>query len=145
MAAIDNPPLPMCNHLLPSLLIGVPFIDQEHDDLVAQFVILLNNPDAFPDTECFSAVLSQLGRQIIIHFTNEEIFFESLGMPENEVLNHVKAHILILDQYSRLNLDLMQGKTLSRTDVLLMIKDWIVGHAISFDLDIKKYLPKTTQ
>jgi hypothetical protein len=36
----------------------------------------------------------------------------------------------------------MPGKAFSRTEVLLMIKDWIVRHVISFDLNITRYLPK---
>lgn len=143
IVAPDNHSAPIYPHLIPSLLIGVPSIDKEHDELVAQLAILMDNPDALPETECFSVVLSQLEGQINAHFTNEEEFFKSLGMPENEISNHVKAHTIILEQYSRLNLDLMQGKAFSRTKVLLMIKDWIIGHVVCFDLNLKKYLPKT--
>ena len=130
-------------HLLPSLLIGVPFIDKEHDELVAQLDSLLSHPEALPDTEKFSEILSQLGGQINAHFNHEEDFFKSLGMPEKEVEGHVQTHTDILNQYTQLVLDLMHGKAPGRTDVLLMIKDWIIGHVVRFDLNIKNYIPKS--
>ena len=93
-------------------------------------------------TESCSEILSQLGGQINAHFTNEETIFKSFGMPVDEIASHVQAHTDILDQYTRLNFDLMQGKAFTRSDVLLMIKGWIIEHVICFDLNIKKYLPK---
>lgn len=51
-----KPPSPSNTHLLPSLLIGVPFIDKEHDELVAQLDCLLSHPDALQDADRFSEV-----------------------------------------------------------------------------------------
>jgi len=143
IVATNNHLSPINTHLLPSLLIGVPFIDKEHDELVAQLDSLLNHPDALPDTEKFSEILSQLGGQIDAHFTHEENFFKSLGMPEKEVAGHVQTHTEILNQYTQLVLDLMHGKVPGRAEVLLMIKDWIIGHVVRCDLNIKNYLPET--
>jgi hemerythrin-like metal-binding protein len=138
-----NPPSPSNTHLLPSLLIGVPFIDKEHDELVAQLDCLLSHPDALQDADRFSEVLSQLGSQIYAHFTHEEAFLKFLDMPEDEIASHVQTHTEILDQYTRLNFDLMNGTVPGRADVLRMIKDWIIGHVVRFDLNIKNYLPTT--
>ena len=48
----------------PSLLIGVPEIDDEHDELIRQLDHLRGDPDALLESERFSEVLSQLGAQI---------------------------------------------------------------------------------
>ena len=112
----------MFTRLLPSLFIGVPSIDKEHHELVSQLDALVSDPDAMLDTEGFSVILCQLGVQINTDFNNEERIFKSFGMPANEMASHVRAHTDILDQYTRLNLDLIQGKAFSRSDVLLMIK-----------------------
>ena len=129
------------SHLHPSLLLGVPSIDSEHDDLVKQLDKLASQPDAIPNSERFTSILSQLADQINSHFTSEEKFFKSLPMPADEIASHVKAHTDILNQYAQLNFELMQGKALNRTDILVLIKSWIVEHVIRFDLNIKKYLP----
>ena len=140
----------MTNHLnpfaslpnsAPSLVIGVPSIDKEHDELFSQLDSLVGHPDALSDSARFSEVLSQLGGQIYRHFTSEERIFKSFGMPEDIVQSHVDAHTGILYQYTQLNIDLMKGKRLDQIDVLRMIKDWIVGHVAHHDLIIKDYLP----
>lgn len=137
------PSSPINKHLPAPLRIGEPFIDKEHDELVAQLDRLLSHPDALPHSETFSEILSQLGCQIGEHFTHEEVFFSAIGMPENEILHHVQTHTEILDQYTQLLFDLMNGKVPARTDVLRLIEDWIVGHVVRFDLNIKNYLAKT--
>lgn len=115
-------------------------IDKEHDDLIRQLNSLLNHPDAQPGDEKFSETLSQLGGQIFVHFNHEEKLLKSLGMPENEIASHIQAHTNILDQYAQLNYDILLGKFINTADALLMLEDWIVGHVVSFDLNIKKYL-----
>lgn len=136
---------PVCElmTLLSSLLIGVPSIDQEHEALVTQLNSLVSDSGPALDSARFSECLSQLGGQITSHFSNEEAFFKSVGMPESEVSSHVQAHTEIIDQYILLNLGLMQGQSFVRADVLRMIKDWIIGHVVRFDLNIKRYLPDT--
>lgn len=126
----------------PSLLIGVPEIDDEHDELIRQLDHLRGDPDALLESERFSEVLSQLGAQINRHFINEERIFKSFGMPKDVEQCHIDAHTAILYQYTQLNMDLMQGLQLNRIEVLRMIKDWIVGHVAHHDLVIKDYLPE---
>jgi hemerythrin len=125
--------------MMASLRIGVPSIDKEHAELVAQLNALARLPDAVPDTERFSEILSQLGQQINAHFNSEENAFRSAGLPAIEMASHIQAHTDILDQYSRLNLDLIQGKTFSRGEVILMIKSWILDHIEHHDLKLIPY------
>ena len=125
----------------PSLLIGVPSIDQEHRDLIAQLDALMASPGAHPRSEAFSEILDQLGREITTHFQNEENIFTSFAMPADEILSHVQAHNAILEQYTGLCLDLMRGKALDHSIVLTMIKRWVIGHVEDYDLKIRDYLP----
>lgn len=124
-----------------SLLIGVPSIDQEHRELLSQLDSLMANPEAHPRSEVFSEILDQLGRQITAHFQNEENIFISLDMPSDVILRHVQEHNAILEQYTGLCLDLMRGKVLDHSEVLKMIKHWIIGHVEDHDLKIRDYLP----
>lgn len=125
----------------PSLLIGVALIDQEHRDLIAKLDCLRANPGAHPRSELFSEILDHLGRQITTHFQNEESIFTSFDMPTDEVLSHIQAHNAILEQYTGLCLELMSGKALDYSEVLTMIKHWIIGHVENHDLKIRDYLP----
>ena len=125
----------------PSMLIGVPSIDREHHALVSQLNRLIDDARADTGSAAFSEVLSQLGRQINAHFDSEEGVLRSCGMPIDEVAEHIQAHNEIIDQYATLNLDLMQGRQISRAGVLLMIKGWIVDHLLQYDTKIRKYFP----
>ena len=132
---------PVQTSMDPTLLLGIPSIDKEHADLVAQLDLLIGDPDAHPDSEAFSQILSRLGQQISAHFTTEEAVFLSFGMPTALVSNHIQAHNNILEQYARLNLDLMQGRIPNRFDTLLSIKGWIVDYVLNHDLTLKPYIP----
>ena len=126
------------------LLTGDASVDEEHYELIMQLNSLLDNPEARPGTEHFSEKLSQLVGQINAHINDEEQFFMSLSMPADVTRRHIEAHTEIIDQYTRLNLDLMHGKKLDRYDVLRMIKGWVIEHAALYDIGIKPYVRSST-
>ena len=128
-----------------SLRIGIPAIDREHHDLVRQLDRLMSNPDVYPGTDGFSEILSQIGKQFKAHFITEEKLMRSLGMPEALVDSHIRAHHHILDQYTRLNLDLMQGKATDCSEVVRLAKSWITDHIAHHDLKIRAYVPVTDE
>jgi hemerythrin-like metal-binding protein len=123
------------------MLIGVQSIDREHSSLITQLNRLIENPKAEPASESFVDVLSHLGPQISAHFDSEEGVLKSCGMPAHEVAEHVEAHTAILEQYAQMNCDLMEGKTLGRSQALIEIKGWIIDHLHRYDSRIKLYLP----
>lgn len=124
--------------------VGVPVIDQEHKALFANLDRLNADAEAWPGSAEFSEVLSRLGRQINAHFDTEEQILRACAMPAEMVLAHVQAHTEILDQYARLNLDLMVGRQVTREEALAMIRRWIVAHVLHHDVKIQEYLPDTT-
>jgi hemerythrin len=138
----DDRPLWIKPGLERSLLIGVLSIDREHLDLVSQLDSLSTDLHARPDGEAFSRVLGRLGGQIGAHFANEEEVLQSIGMPADDISQHVLAHDEILEDYARLNFDLMEGKVPGRAAVLASIRGWIIDHIQTHDIKIRKYLPK---
>ncbi len=125
------------------LLIGVPSIDQEHADLVVELDALANDPQAHPEGNAFSTTLGRLGAKIGEHFANEEKVLKSIGMADDEFSQHAVAHDEILEEYTQLNFDLMDGKVFERSAVLASIRGWIIDHIRSHDIKIRAYLPKT--
>ena len=125
-----------------SLLIGVPAIDAEHRELISKLKAIQEDSKAHPGTEAFSEILDQLGRQIMTHFQNEERFFKqkSLGLPTDEIRRHEQDHQAIVEQYAALCFDLMQRKTVERSEALEMVEHWIVGHVVHHDLRLRDYL-----
>jgi hemerythrin len=131
---LNQPPLD------PSMLIGVPSIDNEHYALAFQLNRLIDKPLALPESEAFSDILNNIGNQIQAHFKSEEIYLKSFGMPAQEVEEHVQYHYDILEEYADLNMDLMNRKALTRPDVLQMIRNWIIEHILKYDIGIRKYV-----
>ena len=127
----------------PSLSVGIPAIDREHHDLICQLDRLMSILDAYPGSDRLSEVLSQLGGLLERHFIDEEVLIKSLGMPEADVAGHIQAHGHILEQYSRLNLDLLQGNRTDRSEAVRMVKAWITDHIVNHDLKIRAYVPAT--
>jgi hemerythrin-like metal-binding protein len=125
----------------PSMQVGLPDIDAQHQALIGELNCLLADTQATPSSEAFSDVLYRLGRELSDHFSFEERVLGSLGMPAHEIDTHVSAHSEILGQYTDLNLDLMRYRALSRTEVLLMIRQWVVDHIVTHDVRIRHYLP----
>lgn len=122
------------------LLLGLPEIDSQHRALFAQLDRLIAKPQSSPLAEPFSEILSQLGRQIDAHFVSEESILMACGMPPEELAEHLSAHEEILEQYTRLNLDLMAGKVIGQQSILQMVRGWIVDHVLQYDSRIRRYL-----
>lgn len=104
----------------------------------------MRDPHADSDSVTFSDVLTQLGSQIAAHFDREEQFLFSCVMPSSEVAEHVAAHNAILEQYTLLNVALMQGQSFTKSEVLHSIKGWLVGHLVRYDLNIRNYLQEVS-
>jgi len=123
-----------------TLQIGLPSIDAEHGILMESLRRLHLAPAGEARSEPFLEVISQLGQQLILHFGNEEKFFNGCGMPASDVQSHFRAHNTILEQYAQLQDDLMTGKHLDQSAILNMIQHWITTHVMTHDLKIRQHL-----
>ena len=128
-----------------SSLIGLPQLDGEHAELINQLVTLSGMSELFARGNDFLTAFDQLGAQLKAHFTNEERVLKSLSMPIDVVEEHVNSHNEILEDYARLQLDLMRGNIPSRPELLQMVKGWIIDHVADYDLELKKYLLSSDQ
>lgn len=124
-----------------SLRIGLPEIDRQHSELIDELNRLITDASGPFSTETLVDVLSTLGRDLAEHFRFEESLFGGLGMQLDEVDAHVAAHEEILSQYVDLNLDLMNKlRLLTRAEILAMVRRWVTGHILSYDLRMRELL-----
>ena len=125
----------------PSLRIGLPEIDQQHSELIDELNRLIADAHGSVSSETLVDVLSSLGHELAEHFRFEESLFGGLGMHHDEVDAHVAAHEEILSQYVELNLDLMNKMPRhSRAEILSMVRLWVTGHILSYDLRMRGLL-----
>lgn len=121
----------------PHLHVGLPAIDRAHASLINALNRLIADQQAGPASELFTAVLTQLGRELAQHFDQEEGTFSSLDLTSDERAAHAAAHGEILSQYAHLNLELMRPHQHSRADLLIVMRSWILDHIVQFDLAMR--------
>jgi hemerythrin-like metal-binding protein len=121
--------------------LGLPAIDREHRELTALANRLHEHPEATCRDEVVVDILTALGKFLVVHFRNEEAIMRQLGMPEDMVDEHVRAHNRILDQYADLNIAAAGGDAYRAADIFVHVMEWVGRHMVDYDLRIKAYLP----
>lgn len=123
-----------------ALQIGLPEIDRQHGQLIDELNRLIAAAQTALSSETLVDVLSNLGGELADHFRFEESLFDSLGLPSAQMAEHIAAHEEILAQYVELNLDLMNSLgELPRGDVLLMVRRWVTGHILHYDIHMRDF------
>jgi len=98
------------NKMNKHLLLGVPNIDHQHDELLRSLQHLLA---AGKCDEGFSEVISRLTIQIHDHFQSEERFMAGLALPPEMMREHEREHSRIIEELTQMHLDTMAGLRLS--------------------------------
>ncbi len=116
---------------------GCDVIDQQHRRL---FDIINNLFQAFEGAFAESQVpriLDELEDYTIYHFSTEEELFQQTGYPFSQA--HIEEHKYFANKIKNFKKDLESGKnTLLAFDVMITLKDWLLGHILGSD---KKYVP----
>ena len=125
-----------------TLWIGDPLIDSEHRALLRALgeITIASDSDTPAGRRDFYDVLSQFGGALSDHFAHEEALMRSIAMPDAAYAAHVQAHEAIVEQYTVLNLELMQGRQAPRNNIRQLVRQWILDHIIHHDLVIRDRL-----
>jgi len=124
-----------------SLEIGNKRLDNEHASLFELLEKLLKIARTESvESEAFSEVFSRIGQDLALHIDHEESLFFGSGMPETDITDHIQAHVRIMEEFSRLNMDLMQGKRLENATFALTARQWILNHLVDYDLKLRPFV-----
>lgn len=108
---------------LNALKIGNKCIDDGHADL---FVALEKLQKAVQSegiqSAQFSEIFSRIGLDFARHIRDEESLFIDSDMPVEDVFKHLKAHVQIMEEFTQLNMDLMQGKPVDDITVINQVR-----------------------
>lgn len=129
----------MSSNVQPPLTIGIPSIDREHQVLLENMHFLVNNPHGHESSEHITEVLSLLTGQLIDHFTSEEAVMRDIGMCELDIAKHADAHLEIIEQVTRLSIELMERRSVDRDRVVAAARDWVVDHLLEYDQMIRQH------
>lgn len=126
---------------LNALKTGNKRIDDEHADL---FVALEKLQKAVQSegiqSAQFSEIFSRIGLDLAHHMRHEESLFVDSDMPVEDVFKHIKAHVHIMEEFSHINMELMQGKFIDDIAVINQARQWILNHLINYDLKLRPFI-----
>jgi len=119
--------------------VGVDVLDEDHRRLLDMFNSLLENGVAKRNREALSALLADLRDYTDVHFSREEAFMQRNGYPDLD--SHRAAHRYFVDEVEKLRHDFDGGnETMLRIDLILLLKDWLIEHIQSTDMQYKPYV-----
>ena len=124
----------------PSLLLGSPTIDHQHQGLFALLERLSSLPRTHEHEEEISDILGKLTKQLQHHFLTEETVMDRLSMPITLVRAHYAAHHRIVEELTQLHMDSMAGRQRPLETIIADVGKWVYQHIVEYDLEMKPYL-----
>lgn len=122
-----------------SLSVGSQAIDEQHKAIFSILDhLLLMNGQSF--TEGLASVLEDLEQLLRMHFVVEEGYMKTLGMPADELKDHLGQHREILDQAAIVISDAASGGVASVKDIAGKVMPWVIDHVVEYDMNIRHYL-----
>jgi hemerythrin-like metal-binding protein len=116
------------------LSVKVQQFDSQHKVLVAIINELHDSMKAGNSTEIIGSMLDRLISYTATHFTEEEQLMDSHGYPD--AVAHKAAHECLIHQVLELQQMFKTGKSILTLDVMMFLRDWLMGHIQVVD---KKY------
>jgi hemerythrin len=119
--------------------VGVDVLDDDHRRLLDMFNGLLEHGVAKRNKEALSTLLTDLRDYTDVHFAREEGYMERNAFPDLET--HKAAHRYFVDEIDKLRQDVEGGnETMLRIDLILLLKDWLIDHIQTVDMQYKPYV-----
>ena len=101
-------------------------IDNQHKKLVELLNTLFDAMQDGRSREVLGKILNELASYTVMHFKNEEKYFEKFGF-EDEV-DHIAAHESFVSKVSKFKAEFDSGNATISQDLLRYLKDWITKH-----------------
>ena len=124
-----------------SLRIGDEEIDRQHQ----RWIEFYNRLDALMQKEsdedpgsAKADILEQMSDYVDYHFQHEEAYMRSIGFPETK--RHWRLHKDFRDEIYRICRSYREGTLVLNSEIMNMIKNWLLDHIIKHDMKMKHYL-----
>ncbi len=111
-------------------------IDSQHKKLVDLINQLHDKMKEGRGKEAIGAILDELVKYTVYHFSYEESLFTKYSYPEARV--HARVHSDLIAQVKVYIKDFQSGKGILPMDLMTFLKKWLVEHISGED---KKYTP----
>lgn len=127
-----------------TLSIGVDTIDNQHKELLVRFDSLLTSCQNGSGIEELKKLLTFLEDYVHTHFNDEEALQKLHRYPEYE--SHKAEHVYFIGQLKKLKED-VQGQGYATHHVVEtnnMLLKWLLNHISKVDMELGRFIKKTT-
>lgn len=120
-----------------SLRVGVPELDQQHQELINIINFFAEEPGAEYTSERINTVIGMVVEYSINHFKTEESHMESIGYPQ--LAEHMKEHKELLVKFGHAT-TLVRQKKRGAYDLFELLRSWLDNHVRQSDMQYAHYL-----
>jgi hemerythrin len=122
----------------PEFSVGIPSIDQQHQQLVKMLNDLYNSMQAGQGQASLGKILGGLAQYCVSHFANEERLMREHAYPDFAA--HKQIHEKMTAKVNALLEDVKAGKAQMSVSVASFLKDWLTKHIQQTDMKYGPYL-----
>ena len=120
--------------------IGVPVIDEQHQQLVN----LINNLGAALDMQVempkIQSLISELRNYIEFHFRDEERLFSKSTMPQKAQDEHKKVHRSFVQKIDNVFSEKHLNDEMAAQEIFDFLVTWLINHILGVDTSLTQYL-----
>ncbi|MES9963749.1 MAG: hemerythrin family protein [Candidatus Sedimenticola sp. 20ELBAFRAG] len=121
------------------IALGIDELDNEHKALVNLLNRLAGaiqtNPK--PPLEEATEMLAELAMETKDHFRNEEACMERSSYPD--LHEHHREHVMLCAELKLLMRELQDGSEQLDMDLLVQLKQWLIGHIVTADREFANF------
>jgi len=122
----------------PELSLGQKDVDEQHKELIRIANGLINAVSIGRGKRTIQNVVQKLREYTVFHFSNEEAMMEQMRFPERG--QHAAEHLRLKLSVKNYQRQLYKNENVNAEEVLDFMKDWLLGHILTFDRDFATYI-----
>lgn len=122
------------------LSLGIPEIDEQHQQLINIANLLLAAVHAGKGERVIKKTVTDLREYTVQHFVKEEEYMAIIGYPRLQ--SHAETHQDLVRQVKDYQRQLWDQGRVDLNEMLAFIKSWLIDHILYSDLEISAWLRK---
>lgn len=122
--------------------VGIDEIDAQHQKWISIINELHDSIMDAKGTSALKELIREMEEYTDFHFSAEEEMLEKAGWPELD--RHKRIHFGFKQQIAQLKRDIYLGELVLRSQVMSVIKSWLIEHILKEDQEYSEFLVNKT-
>lgn len=118
--------------------VGIDDIDSQHKKWISIVNELHDSIMEARGISVMTGLVKEMEEYTDFHFSKEEEMLEKAGWPELD--RHKRIHFSFKQQITQLKREISSGELVLRSQVMSVIKNWLVDHILKEDQEYSKFI-----